>query len=864
MPKALRLSPGRRQYLDLKREHPDALLLVRMGDFYETFDEDARTMARVLDIALTARDVGGGVRSPLAGIPHHSLESYLGRLIDAGLRVAVCEQTSDPTKSKGLVDRAVIRVVTPGTVLESGLLDRGRNNYLVAAVAEGTKAGVAYVDISTSEFAAGEVALATLRDELARLGPSELLVDSRVQEYLDEDSSEGAARRALDETRLDPELAEEALKRHFGVATLEPYGCEGKPLAVMAAAAVIDYLSETRLGAVPQTGSLRSFSPDSYVTLDHRVARDLEIFAPMGGREDGPTLLSTLDRTKTAMGGRLLRTWLARPLCDLEPLRARQDGVGQLLEDATGRAAVRDALGKVPDLERLTNRVRTYIATPRDLVAIARGLEQIPDVLEALGNGTDGRRPRPGGGLAPVHEAVALVAAAIADDPPAAAGEGRAIREGFDADLDETRALSGEARAHIAAIESEARERTGIRSLKVGFNKVFGYYIEVSRPNLHLVPTEFERRQTLVNGERFVTPRLKELETRILTARERIDELERDIFRRVCGEMATQGERIMASARALGEIDALAGLAEVASENGYVRPELNDGDAIDIVAGRHPVVEAALGPGRFVPNDARLSNSAEQILIITGPNMSGKSTYIRQVALLVLMAQTGSFVPAERATIGVVDRVFTRAGLSDDIAGGRSTFMVEMVETAAILNQATSRSLVVLDEIGRGTSTYDGLAIARAVAEYAHNSPGMGCKTLFATHYHEMTALADLLPRAVNCRVAVAEEGDEVVFLHRIVPGGADRSYGVHVGRLAGLPRPVVDRAWEILSELESTAERRGATPSQPPLQLSLLDENSPVIDELLEMDVNAMTPLEAMNALYRLQEQARDRRDGG
>jgi len=864
MPKALRLSPGRRQYLDLKREHPDALLLVRMGDFYETFDEDARTMARVLDIALTARDVGGGVRSPLAGIPHPSLESYLGRLIDAGLRVAVCEQTSDPTKSKGLVDRAVIRVVTPGTVLESGLLDRGRNNYLVAAVAEGTKAGVAYVDISTSEFAAGEVALATLRDELARLGPSELLVDSRVQEYLDEDSSEGAARRALDETRLDPELAEEALKRHFGVATLEPYGCEGKPLAVMAAAAVIDYLSETRLGAVPQTGSLRSFSPDSYVTLDHRVARDLEIFAPMGGREDGPTLLSTLDRTKTAMGGRLLRTWLARPLCDLEPLRARQDGVGQLLEDATGRAAVRDALGKVPDLERLTNRVRTYIATPRDLVAIARGLEQIPDVLEALGNGTDGRRPRPGGGLAPVHEAVALVAAAIADNPPAAAGEGRAIREGFDADLDETRALSGEARAHIAAIESEARERTGIRSLKVGFNKVFGYYIEVSRPNLHLVPTEFERRQTLVNGERFVTPRLKELETRILTARERIDELERDIFRRVCGEMATQGERIMASARALGEIDALAGLAEVASENGYVRPELNDGDAIDIVAGRHPVVEAALGPGRFVPNDARLSNSAEQILIITGPNMSGKSTYIRQVALLVLMAQTGSFVPAERATIGVVDRVFTRAGLSDDIAGGRSTFMVEMVETAAILNQATSRSLVVLDEIGRGTSTYDGLAIARAVAEYAHNSPGMGCKTLFATHYHEMTALADLLPRAVNCRVAVAEEGDEVVFLHRIVPGGADRSYGVHVGRLAGLPRPVVDRAWEILSELESTAERRGATPSQPPLQLSLLDENSPVIDELLEMDVNAMTPLEAMNALYRLQEQARDRRDGG
>ncbi|NQU96409.1 MAG: DNA mismatch repair protein MutS, partial [Chloroflexi bacterium] len=662
MPKGRQLSPGRRQYLELKRRYPDVLLLVRMGDFYETFDEDARTMARVLDIALTARDVGGGGRSPLAGIPYRSLESYLGRLIGAGLRVAVCEQTSDPATSKGIVDRAVVRVVTPGTVMEPGLLDQARNNYLAAAVSDGTRAGLAYVDISTSDFAAGEMALDALVDELERLGPSELLADPRVQERLGDDVPGGRVVRALDESRLDAELAEEALKRYFGVATLEPYGCEGRPLAVTAAAAVIEYLSETQPGVAPRTGPLRTFSVDSYVRVDRRVARDLELFEPMGGRDGAPTLLSTLDRTKTAMGGRLLRAWLARPLAEVDALRVRQDGVERFVEDGSGRAAVRDALGRVPDLERLTNRVRSHLATPRDLVGLARGLGQIPAVQAALaGQGSAGSQG-PGAGLSAVREAVDLITAAIAEDAPAVVGEGDAIRQGFDEELDETRSLGREARAHIARIESEAREQTGIKSLKVGYNKVFGYYIEVSRPNLHLVPSEFERRQTLVNGERFVTPELKELEARILTARERIGEMERSIFRRVCGEVAEQGERIMASARALGEIDSLAGLAEVAAENGYVRPELNDGDAIDIVAGRHPVVEAALGPGRFVPNDARLSSGSEQILIVTGPNMSGKSTYIRQVALLVLMAQVGSFIPAERAAIGVVDRIFTRAG----------------------------------------------------------------------------------------------------------------------------------------------------------------------------------------------------------
>ncbi|MBI2965238.1 MAG: DNA mismatch repair protein MutS [Chloroflexi bacterium] len=861
------LSPGRRQYLELKRQHPDALLLVRMGDFFEAFDDDARVLARVLDITLTARDVGNGERAPLAGIPHHAMDAYLGRLVASGLKVAIAEQTSDPALAKGIVDRAVVRILTPGTVLEPGLLDERRNNYLAAAVAEEHMAGIAFVDITTSEFRAGEIPIGDLKDELARIGPAEVLANQRAEEMLRDDSQPWALRPAGSRP-LDARLAAESLLRHFRVASLAPFGCDDKPLAVIAAAAVLDFLSETQRGNLPQITQLGVIAAGDHMALDRRALRDLEVVEPVSGRKDAPTLLSTIERTRTPMGVRTFHAWLVRPLRRLEPLRARQASVRWLFENASGRLAVRDALGRVPDLERLVNRVRAFTATPRDLNGLARGLAQVPAIREAL---KDPAWPGVASGTLREHEGtVGLINAAIEDDLPVSVGEGQAIRRGFDPELDEVREIAADAHSQIAAIEEDARSRTGLRSLKVGYNRVFGYYIEVSRAGLSSVPADFERRQTLVNAERYVTPRLKEYESRVLNARERLSELERSVFRRVCGEITAHGEQILETARAIGEIDVVAALAECASANGWVQPELDEGDSIIIRGGRHPVVEAALGPGRFVPNDTELSSSAAQLAVITGPNMSGKSTYIRQVAVIALLAQVGSHVPAASARIGLIDRIFTRCGSMDEIARGRSTFLVEMEETAAILNQATRRSLVILDEIGRGTSTYDGLAIARAVAEHIHSSPRLGCKTLFATHYHEMTGLSEYLPRAVNYQVAVAEENGEVVFLHRILPGGADRSYGVHVGRLAGLPRPVINRAWELLQQLEAgghapvdvKGRKAGARPSPAEaVQLPLIRPGADVIDHLTALDVAAMTPLEAISKLYELQQEARGER---
>ncbi len=859
MPRTPRLPPGRRQYLKFKQQHSDALLLFRMGDFFETFDDDARILSQILDIALTSREVGGGVRTHLAGFPHQALESHLPKLVNAGLKIAICEQVSDPATSKGIVDRAVVRVVTPGTVLDPNLLESGKNNYLAAAVSDGQRAGLARIDASTSEFVTQEMPANELRDEIERLSPSELLADHAASQLLEPTQNDGPVIRQLDASRLDPDLAAEALKSHFGVATIEPYGCHRAPLAAIAAAEALAYLRETQLGFLPQITSLRTDSQAAFMKLDRRALRDLEVFEAQAAESDSPTLLTTVDRTRTAMGARLLRTWLARPLLDLQELNLRQNAVETFAANPIARAEVRDALANVPDLERLTNRVRAGRATPRDLAAIAGGLSKAPTLLDALAGKSNGLAPV-AADLNPCAEVVALIDSAIADDPPLAPGEGTAIRPGFDKELDETRDLAGKARSHIAAIEANARNSTGIKSLKVGYNKVFGYYIEVSRPNLARIPADFERRQTLVNGERFTTPDLKNLEARILNARERIDEIEKSIFRRVSNDVAAHGQRIMSTAAAMARIDVLAGMAEAAVHNGWNKPVVNDGDQILIEGGRHPSVEAALGPGRFVPNDVDVSCSDNQILIITGPNMSGKSTYIRQVAALTLLAQVGSFIPANSARIGLVDRIFTRAGLSDDIGAGRSTFMIEMIDAATILNQATPRSLAILDELGRGTSTYDGLAIARAIAEHLHNDSRLGCRTLFATHYHEMTALAAALPRATNYRVAISEEEGKIIFLHRIVPGGADRSYGIHVGQLAGLPRSVVSRAWQILEELEEGSKKAGKarrTKHKAP-QLELFSHNDPVIDELVGLDVVEMTPLEAINALYRLQEMAR------
>ena len=866
-------TPARRQYLRIKKEHQDEVLLFRMGDFYETFDDDARTISKELEIALTSREMGRGQRVPLAGIPYHALDTYLPRLIKKGYRVAICEQTSDPATSRGLVDREVVRVVTPGTVIEGAVLDEKANNYLVSVVIDGEEAGLAYVDITTSEFATGQFVASLLPVELARLSPSELLVPSD-QAALSSD--QGAMVTPLDPDAFHPEWARENLLGHFRVASLEAYGCDRLPLAVRSAGAIVDYLSNNQKSALGHLTSLYTYSTAAYMVLGPQTRRNLELFE--GGRwgDSAYSLLSMLDRTHTPMGARLLRRWLGQPLLEVARLERRQEAVAWFHRSALRRGRVIDLLKSISDMERLLNRIGGQTATPRDLVGLGKSLGASPEVRDILQEDSDAEQVAwLAEGIADNSATVELVARAIVGDPSANVGDGRVVREGFSTELDTLRDSSQNAQEYIASLERAERERTGIKSLKVGYNKVFGYYIEISKANLSHVPESYVRRQTLVGGERYITPEMKEYESQILNAQERIAELETALFRQVCHQISQAASPIMSTAGAVARVDAFCSLGEVAAENGYVRPRLDDGEVLDIKQGRHPVVERMLPAGSFVPNDVHLSNSEEQLVVLTGPNMAGKSTYIRQVALIVLMAQIGSFVPAESAHIGIVDRIFTRVGLQDDVALGQSTFMVEMVETAAIVNHATERSLVVLDEIGRGTSTYDGLAIARSVAEYVHNHPRLGCKTLFATHYHELTRLADSLPRVRNYNVAVTEDKGDVVFLRRIVPGGADKSYGVHVARLAGLPGAVISRAWEVLGELEDGASG-GSTSSQSgrkqdssaPRQLPLLSSPESALEDLLALDVASMTPLEAITKLYELQEQAKQagpmRHNGG
>ena len=842
-------TPARRQYLKMKEQHPDAILLFRMGDFYETFDEDAKITARELEIALTSREMGKGQRVPLAGIPYHALDSYLARLVRRGYKVAICEQTGE-VSSRGPVDREVVRVVTSGTVTEPTLLDQGANNFLAAVVVHEENAGLAYVDITTSEFATTQIPLEDLPLELERLDPAEVLVPQG-QEVPDWMSHHHVT--SLEAESFRPEEAERTLKEHFGVTTLEAYGCEGMPLAIGASGAVVSYVQRTQRAGLERMEGLHTYSPRAFMLLDHQTRSNLELFH--GGRWGKTThsLLATLDATNTSMGGRLLRRWVGQPLLDLSTLEQRLDAVDAILRDQIRREEIVDVLKGVPDLERLLNRIATGAAVPREVSSLRDGLEAASRI-KALMEGASDRLTALGDRLDPCDAVVTLIGSALEDSPGASFAEGGIIRRGFSPELDELRDVSRNGREYIANLERKEKDRTGIRSLKVGYNRVFGYYIEVSNPNLAQVPDDYVRRQTLVGGERFFTPELKEYESILLNAQERMEDLEQSLFQQVCRQIAAEGQRIGATASGVAHIDVYAALAEGASRHGYVRPRLDNSSVIDIQEGRHPVVERSMPPGTFVPNDTVLSNEDSQVMLLTGPNMAGKSTYIRQVALIVLMAQIGSFVPARSATIGLVDRIFTRVGLQDDLYTGQSTFMVEMIETASILHHATPRSLVVLDEIGRGTSTYDGLAIARATAEHIHTSPRLGCKTLFATHYHELTELPQLLPRVRNFNVAAVESDGNVVFLHRIVPGGADRSYGINVAQLAGLPPPVVSRAWELLSELEG-AEKRPSRPRQRPL-FSL---PHPVVQELLGLDVSSMTPLEAINALYTLQQRAQE-----
>lgn len=851
------VTPLRRQYLRIKQRYPEAIVFFRIGDFYETFDDDARTTSRELEIVLTSREMGKGQKVPLAGIPYHALDNYLARLIHRGYKVAICEQLTPP--GKGLVEREVIRVVTPGMVIEPGLLAEKSNNYLVSFILDKNKgqAGIAYVDITTGEFATTQIAEKQLADEIARLNPAEVIVNKSCADEVP-DFIHNITR--LDDYYFEEDVAVGVLKDHFAVASLEGYGCAGLPLAVRAAGAILGYIRENQKMVLGLLNQLSTYSIESFMTLDMHTCRNLELFNSLRWGTSSGSLLSVIDLTKTAMGGRLLKKFLSQPLLDIAELNSRQEVVEWFHSKTLVRNAVTSLLTDVADVERIVNRIRSSTANPRELIALKSSLEKITKIRLAL---QDNEYPQKL--LAEIKvfpEIVELIARAIAESPAANFEHGGIIKAGFDEELDKVRSIATNARQFLSSLEKQERDRTGIKSLKLGYNRVFGYYIEVSQANLNLVPQDYIRRQTLANGERFYTPQLKEYESLVLSAQERMIELEKSIFNNVCQQIALSGDLILSSARAIARTDVFASLAEVASRYNYVKPELNTGDTIAIRGGRHPVVERSLDNGAFIPNDTFLSNNDTQLIVLTGPNMAGKSTYLKQVALIVLLAQIGSFVPADSATIGIVDRIFTRIGAQEDIAAGQSTFMVEMIEVANILNNATPRSLLILDEVGRGTSTYDGLSIAWAVIEYIHNHTKLRAKTLFASHYHELVELANLLPRVKNYNVTVAEDGGKVIFLRKVVPGGADKSYGIHVAQLAGLPKPVILRSQEILASLENNQGQTKKSISEKdvmirPIQLPIFRVPSEIEKELSSLDIDCLTPLEAINKLYELKQKA-------
>ena len=866
-------TPLRQQYLELKAQYPDTILLFRLGDFYEMFDEDAEIAARELDLVLTSRPVAKNTRIPMAGVPHHAIDGYIARLIEKGYRVAMAEQVGEPT-GRGPMQRRVERVVTAGTLTEPQMLDEKRPNYLAAVMIDGERAGIAYAEISTGEFATTQLTGSSEQDilgmvgqEVARLHPREVLIPKAGswKERAGTSTAEGEPPVRPEQTlrgtvdalftpwpgyRFEESAARQTLMDQFEVRTLQGFGCDGKPLAVCAAGAVLSYLQETQQGLLPQIAGLRTYATDRFMAIDASTWRNLEITETLRREKQG-SLLGILDETVTPMGGRLLLTRLAQPLLDVPTLEGRLDEVQGFSQDALLRGRTRELLKRVPDIERMATRVLAGRAMPRDLEGIRVALESVPDLSVLL----EGSVPALREGLAPVPEVCELISAALVDDPPQQLGDGGLIRPGFSSELDGIVLASRDAREWIAGLEQKERQRTGVKSLKVGYNRVFGYYIEVTRSNSGSVPDDYIRKQTLVNSERYITPELKEYESIVLNAEERIAELESRLFREVCERIAVHIAALLATAQALGRIDVAAALGEIAVRNRYVRPTFEETPVIRILGGRHPVVERAQ-PDPFVPNDL-LMDPESRIHIVTGPNMAGKSVFLRQTALIVLMAQIGSFVPADEAHIGVVDRIFTRIGASDELAAGQSTFMVEMVETANILNHATPRSLLILDEVGRGTSTYDGMAIAWAVVEYLHNHPERRARTLFATHYHELTEMQEHLPHIGNFSLDVAEEGRNVVFLHKVVAGGADRSYGIHVARLAGIPAPVVHRAEALLEQLESGEFRPGVTSQEEEaFQPMLIAKEHPIVEELRQLDVNSLTPLDALTKLYAWQKE--------
>ena len=842
------ITPLRLQYLDIKKQYPDTIVFFRLGDFYETFDDDAKATSEALDIVLTSRPVAKGVRVPMAGIPFHAVDNYIGRLIEKGHHVAICEQVGDQP-DKGLFSREVVRVVTPGTVVEPNLLPSGRNNYLACVYTQEKSAGLAYVDVSTGEFAATELTdqdvFVQLRAEFRRLSPAEVLISDAASLPGDIDGNH----TVIPNWYFEPGRSQELIKTRFQVSSLEGLGLKSLPLAVKAVGALLKYLQETQKGLAEVQFSFSTYSLSDFMVLDAETRRNLELTETLRDNKPEGSLLGALDRTKTPMGKRMLRSWVNKPLLDLEQINARLDAVEFFHKNGVLRQNLELTLAELHDLERIVGRLNNGSARPGDLVALREDLRAIPS-LKALLPASEPALQGLINAIGSFDSQLELLEQAITEDPPATTANIGIIQPGFSEELDAILASSKHAREWIAGLESSERQRTGIKTLKVGFNKVFGYYIEISRGAADQAPENYIRKQTLVNNERFITPELKEYESLVLNAEAQIHEVELRVYKQVCAQLVSSSTELLDAARAIASLDCLLSFGSVAALNKYTRPQLNAEKGLKILGGRHPVVERMRSETRYIPNDV-IFEEGEIVRLITGPNMSGKSTYLRQVVLIVLMAQIGSFVPADQAEIGLVDRVFTRIGAQDAIHQGQSTFMVEMLETANILNNASPRSLLILDEIGRGTSTYDGLSIAWAIVEHLHSHPKLKPLTLFATHYHELTELADLYPGVRNYNVAVTEADGTVVFLHKIVPGGADRSYGIHVAQMAGLPSSVITRANEILKQLEQSSGTTLPAASATQDQLRLFPENNPMIEAYKKLDLETLSPIQALNLLY-------------
>ncbi|WP_091708582.1 DNA mismatch repair protein MutS [Methanolobus vulcani] len=876
-----KVTPAMQQYYAAKEEHKDALIFFRMGDFYESFGEDAKTIAKELEITLTTRGkTKDGEKMPLAGIPYHAIDNYLPRLIKKGYKVAICEQLEDPKKAKGVVKRGVVRVVTPGTAMDSSMFSDSSNNYLVALYGDKDEFGLSFLDISTGEFLATQLTDEEPYDrivsELARMGPSEcimppsMLKDSHLKERIKDLK---IIIHEFDEDLFDHKIAEKVLLDHFKVSTLEGMGCSELLAAVSSAGAALRYATDTQMRELSQVQTLKTYFDSEFMVLDAITLRNLEIVRNVRGEGNDASLIGVLDETKTPMGRRQLQKWLLKPLISVDSINDRLDAVSWLHDNTLVRFDIRAHLSYVKDMERLVGRVMYGNSNARDLVSLKKSLESVPLLLDSLQGCKDiGLLESTSSKLssfAELDELAKLIDSAIVEEPPLSVRDGGMIKPGYNEQLDELFDLSKNGKQWIAKFQQKERERTGIKSLKVGYNKVFGYYLEVTKANISQVPDDYIRKQTMTNAERFYTPELKERESAILSADEKMTALEYELLSELNTIIASHSRKLQETAALIGTLDVLANLAEVAANNNYVRPAITPDCRLLIRDGRHPVVENTV-PGGFVPNDTEMDCSENQFQLITGPNMAGKSTYMRQIAMIVIMAQSGSFVPASHASIGIVDRVFTRVGAFDDLASGQSTFMVEMVELANILNNATPKSLVLLDEIGRGTSTYDGYSIAKAVVEYIHNKGRVGVRSLFATHYHQLTEVAASLKRVKNYHIAVKEDGDDLVFLRKIVPGATDRSYGIHVARIAGVPHAVTSRAKEILEDIEdecmlSEEDRKGSKKKQRSsakyTQVILFDQDAsygepasdPVVEELKKLDLNSMTPIEALNKLNEL-----------